>query len=232
MKKIVSIVCLILCLSALLSGCGWFRWGGTPHSDKAETYLEDKYGSDFFEVRSPIYTRGINRYEYFFSENIDGGGYTFNVWEENGEFSDDFEEKADDAYIANTIRNSLRAAGVWSLVESSAFHAEFASDTELTSSFSYVVVPSSSDFDVVKKTLCHLWILDDYTISLYTLEDNEFYALQDEYAEVCDLTSSYIEDYSSYKKYSINVKDDRYEFWEDGASEPSDKGYADAAFVN
>ena len=216
MKRLICLL-LVVMLCVLCTGCtGFFK----DNSKGAEKYLEEKYGEDFFEVRKGIYSPGDNSAEYFFCSKRAGGSFTFNVWEREGEFYDNYYDRQKAHDFQYKIEDTLRRENIDALVYSIVHDVEdYDGETFISygRNFSYIAIKNSADVHKVKDVLIENHKSGECdAVSIYVLPEDDWKDLAERYHNVTyELNSTYCEDYDDYIKYSFNAKNGKWEFWKD-----------------
>lgn len=202
-KKIVSLVLIVVLLTtacATISGCGIFGGEGIiKNSEEAKNYLRTKYGEDFIELRDPIFTPGNNKYEYFFSDGK-APSVSFNVYEENGKFTDNYEREKNNFFLVESpLRAELEEYGIKSMIDASVYD-------DKSECFCYLVIeePSlngNSSVNLSKskeciKEFCQLNKMA-ITVALFSLNEQDFAALLSEFAKGHNLNSTIVEKFPS-----------------------------------
>ena len=205
MKKrlfgIVTAVMLILCLS----GC--FRIPylmPTNSSRQVEQYLEEKYGGHFRQARSGMYTRGDNSADYWYYEESEPE-IVFNVYDDDGELSDDYEAKKILYRYAETIEDQIGDMGGEVLMHPAKLFNEEA-DIPQQEIFCYLVINEETvSLDAVRSVLEENAPKNErcQTVAVYTMNGADFADLKELYGRIYSMNDTYAGQYDSTRSFSF-----------------------------
>lgn len=238
MKKLAVIVCVLMILAAILSGC--FYHGGSNGSGKFPdstpddmlVYLKEKYGSGYdFRYTGESYGTLVGGYKYFFDDGNEPG-VKFTVTRQNGSFTDNYLQRVESSGVERAVVDSFKLEGIQSICYSTVFedsidyegnsieYNSFGIDGNRTevngvrSCFSYIAVNAdqlnADGKNSIEDVLSDLGRASNRKHSVWVclLNEKDFFKAEMEYSRVQELNLTLLEGYSSCKSRSYVVSTD------------------------
>ena len=200
-RFLAAVLATVLILS--LSGC--FRIPylmPTNSSSQIERYLEEKYGGTFKQARSGMYTRGDNSADYWYYE-VNDPDLIFNVYDDDGELSDDYEEKKVLYQYGETVTELAEARGGQILYHPARVF-QWEEGIEEQELFCYIVINRDTiDAETMRGVLEEAGQGSErkQIVALYTMNGQDFEALLEFYAKYYAMNDTYAGQYDSTLRY-------------------------------